>query len=126
MGNAVSIDIDDARRIFDLAVDSPLVCSGNFETEDVVVLRRFAAQIGADPAAATPDLFARDFPHAFVPFDVKLERNEITDPAARFGQRWETDEEVYARLGSSPDRCEAGAYSRRCAQPAADQIHEGS
>jgi hypothetical protein len=119
----IKLDLDDARRIFDLAVDSPLICSGSFETEDVVVLRRFAERIGVDPAKATPEEFVRDFPHTFRPFNVQIERNQVADPDPPHGLRWETDDEVYARLGSSPDRCEAGAYSRRCARPSADPIH---
>lgn len=130
---AVSVDLEDARRIFDLAVDSPLICSGSFESDDVAVLRRIAGQIGADPAAATPDGFVRDFPHAFKPFNVGIERNSVETGEYREGiggryakTRMETAEEVYARLGASPDRCSAGAYNRQCARPAADPIHEAS
>lgn len=132
-GETVAIDLEDARRIFDLAVDSPLICSGSFETEDVVVLRRFAERIGADPAIATPDEFIRDFPHPFKPFNLEFERDRVGTGEYREGiggrhprTRPETDDEVYARLGTEPDRCSAGEYRRQCTRPAADPIHEGS
>lgn len=122
----VTIRFEDAQRLFDLATDSPLVCSGSFETDDVVVLRRLATLIGVDPAMATPSEFLRDFPHPFVPFNVRIERNERRDDAAPGRIRWETDEEVYARLGEGPDRCCAGDYNRRCTRPAADPIHQAA
>lgn len=131
--NRVTLYLDDARRLFDLATDSPLICSGNFETDDVVVLRRLAATIGVDPARATPDEFVRDFPHPFAPTNVDVERDMVVDTASPradvFGvschtaTRLETDEEVYARLGEIPDSCTAGGYNRRCRRPAADPIH---
>lgn len=132
----VTIRREDAQRLFDLAVDSPLVCSGSFETDDVVVLRRLAALIGVDPAIATPSEFLRDFPHPFKAFAVDIERNEVVDTTSptihvfgvmcHEGTRMETDDEVYARLGEGPDRCSAGSYSRRCTRPAADPIHQTS
>ena len=119
----ITISVEDARHLFDLAVDTPLVCSGSFETDDVALLRKLAQLIGVDPARATPDEFVRDFPHSFKPFNIHVERNEVRDDSARSGIRWETDEEVYARLGETPDRCSAGGYSRRCMRPADDPIH---
>jgi hypothetical protein len=120
----IKLNLDDARRLFDLAVDTPLLCSGSFETDDVRVLRRFARAIGVDPKLGTPTEFERDFPHPFKPFDVRTEHNEIRDDSAPFGTRWETDEEVYARLGENPDRCSAGGYSRRCSRPADHPLHQ--
>lgn len=61
----ISVPLDDVRRLFDLAVDSPLMCSGSFETDDVRLLRRLAIQIGVDPESGTPDEFLRDYPHVF-------------------------------------------------------------
>ena len=119
----ITIRREDAKHLFDLAVDTPLVCSGSFDTDDVVVLRKLAGLIGVDPAKATPSDFVRDFPHAFEPFNVGIERMERRDDAAPGGIRWETDEEVYARLGESPDWCVAGDYNRRCRRPANDPIH---
>lgn len=128
MTRYIKIPFEDAQRIFDLAVDSPLVCSGSFETDDVKVLRRFAELIGVDPGKATPEEFVRDFPHVYKPFNVDLERMEVrTGEGGRLeGIRWETDEEVHARLGTAPDQCEAGEYNRRCRRPEADPIHEAS
>lgn len=125
-GERVTLALDDARRLFDLATDSPLICSGSFETDDVVVLRRLAETIGVDPAKATPSEFVRDFPHPFEPFRVDIERNELRDHRAPHGIRWETDDEVYARLGQHPDHCVAGDYNRRCRRPEADPIHHAA
>lgn len=59
----VTIGFEDARHLFDLAVDTPLVCSGSFDTDDVNVLRRIAVLIGVDPNGITPDEFASQYPH---------------------------------------------------------------
>lgn len=135
---SVTLDREDAQRLFDLATDSPLLCSGSFESDDVVLLRKLAGLIGVDPAIATPTEFLRDFPHPFKPFMVEIERNEVgCGPLVQAqwmkpgfmvhsGRRYETDAEVYARLGESPDRCSAGDYNRRCTRPAADPIHQSS
>lgn len=123
-GDTVALSLDDARRLFDLATDSPLICSGSFETDDVMVLRRLAETIGVDPAKATPSEFVRDFPHPFEPFRVDIERNELRDHRAPHGIRWETDDEVYARLGQHPDHCVAGDYNRRCRRQEGDPIHQ--
>lgn len=128
----ITLSLDDARHLFDLAIDTPLLCSGSFETDDVAVLRKLAVLIKVDPAAATPDEFVYDFPHPFKPFSINLERNQVPTGERRVPWpgaepypmlRPETDDEVYARLGESPDRCSAGSYSRRCRRPAADPIH---
>lgn len=129
----ITISLDDARHLFDLAIDTPLLCSGSFETDDVAVLRKLAELIGVDPASATPDEFVYDFPHSFKPFNVNMERNEVRTGECHsytFGggtyelMRPETDEEVYARLGESLDRCGAGSYDRQCRRPADDPIHQ--
>jgi hypothetical protein len=119
----ITISVQDARHLFDLAIDTPLLCSGSFETDDVALLRRLAELIGVDPGKATPQDFVRDFPHAFRPFNIGIERMEVRDAASPGGIRWETDEDVCARLGESPDRCQAGDYNRRCTRPADDPIH---
>jgi hypothetical protein len=124
VSDEIRISLDDARRLFDLAVDTPLLCSGSFETDDVRVLRRFAKAIGVDPSKGTPEEFERDFPHPFKPFDIRIEHDLVRDDAAPGGMRSETDEEVYARLGESPDRCSAGPYSYRCRRPEADPLHQ--
>jgi hypothetical protein len=123
-GQTVTLSLETAKRLFDLATNSPLMCSGSFETEDVIVLRELAGVIGVDPAAATPDEFIRDFPHPFHPFTISGEYNYVWDATALDGRRLETDAEVYARLGDNPDRCSAGRYNRRCKRPAADLIHQ--
>jgi hypothetical protein len=121
--STVALALDDARRLFDLAVDTPLLCSGSFETDDVVVLRRLATTIGVDPALATPDEFVRDFPHPFAPFRADMEREWVRAPGEPGDMRLETEAEVHARLGESPDRCMTGGYNRRCRRPADDPIH---
>jgi len=73
----ITISLEDARHLFDLAIDTPLLCSGSFETDDVVLLRKLAELIGVDPATATPSEFLRDFPHPFKPFNVNIERNQV-------------------------------------------------
>ena len=122
----VTVRFEDAQRIFDLAIDTPLVCSGSFETDDVRVLRAFAVTIGVDPAKATPEEFVRDFPHPFKPFNIGIEHDLVRDDAAPGGMRSETDAEVYARLGETPDRCSAGDYNRRCRRPADDPMHQAT
>jgi len=121
----IDMDEEDLRRLYDLATDSPLMCSGSFETDDVRVLRRLGRKIGADLSAATPDEFARDYPHEFKPTHYQSERRWIgTDRT--FGRSvWETEAEALARLGGSyPDECIAGTHERRCMRPADHPIHQ--
>jgi hypothetical protein len=123
----IEIDEDDLRRLYDLATDSPLMCSGSFETDDVRVLRRLGRTIGADLSVATPDEFVRDFPHAFKPKNYnserRYERHNLTDFLLR--PAWETEAEVLARFGGQyPDECTAGTFSRRCMRPADHPIHQ--
>lgn len=120
-GRTVTLSLETAKRLYDLATDSPLVCSGSFETEDVIVLRELAGIIGVDLATATPDEFVRDFPHPFQSF-LEGERGWMRNNLGQATRR-ETDDEVCARLGENPDRCSAGSYNRRCTRPASDPIH---
>lgn len=123
-GRVVTLGLETAKHLYDLATDSPLMCSGSFETEDVIVLRELAGIIGIDPASATPDEFVRDFPHPFKPFNIAGEHDYVRVSAdERDGIRPETDAEVYARLGENPDQCSAGTYGRKCRRPADDPIH---
>ena len=125
-GQTVTLGFETAQRLFDLATDSPLMCSGSFETEDVIVLRELATAIDLDPAKATPNEFVRDFPHPFKPFDIRIEHEWLRDESQPNGMRLETDAEVYARLGELPDRCSAGGYSSRCRRPANDPFHQAA
>lgn len=134
-GQTVTLGLETAQRLYDLATDSPLMCSGSFETEDVIVLRELAKAIGLDPIKATPDEFVRDFPHPYKPFNINIEREQVHTGEYRFlpvsgGEyevlRPETDEEVHARLGEIPDRCSAGSYNRQCKRPASDPIHQAA
>lgn len=123
----ITIRKEDLRHLFDLAVDTPLLCSGSFDTDDVNVIRMTAGLIGADPAAVTPAEFIRDYPHEFKPINWQLERDQIVGPAPgtdHFSQhRLETEAEVMARLGQLPDACVAGSYNRQCGRPASDPKH---
>ena len=125
----IEIDEDDLRRLYDLATDSPLMCSGSFETDDVRVLRRLGRTVGADLSVATPDEFVRDFPHPFKPADYYNQRRYRSDDLRiaprRRGAPWETEAEVLARFGGQyPDECTAGTFSRRCMRPADHPIHQ--
>jgi hypothetical protein len=121
----VEIDEDDLRRLYDLATDSPLMCSGSFETDDVRVLRRLGRRIGADLSVATPDEFVRDFPHAFNDgiFRRPMWRHQ---PGRFFDNGWETPDEMAERIARSDAsaECVAGSYSRRCNRPADHPIHQ--
>ena len=121
----IEIDEDDLRRLYDLATDSPLMCSGSFETDDVRVLRRLARKIGADLSVATPDEFVRDFPHAFNDGILRrpMWRHQLRRPSA---SRAETPDEMAERVaGAHPSaECVAGSYNRRCMRPADHPIHQ--
>lgn len=121
----VTIPLETLRHLFDLAMDSPLMCSGNFDSDDVLVLRATAERIHVDPLTATPDEFVRDYPHPFRPRGWMHEREPVPAPRDRWGcnTRLETEEEVMARLGTIPDRCVAGTYGRRCGRPTGDPMH---
>lgn len=123
----ISIRKEDLRHLFDLAVDTPLLCSGSFDTDDVNVIRLAAGLIGADAEAVTPDEFIRDYPHRFKPVSWRLERDRV--PTGHIGYngapetRPETEAEVMARLGQLPDQCMAGTYNRYCGRSASDPKH---
>ncbi len=120
----IEIDEDDLRRLCDLATDSPLICSGSFETDDVRVLRRLGRRIGADLSVATPDEFVRDFPHAFDDgiFRKTRWRNIISGQRGR----WERPDETAERVARTPAsaECVADSYNRRCNRPADHPIHQ--
>ncbi len=123
----IEIDEDDLRRLYDLATDSPLMCSGSFETDDVRVLRRLGLKIGADLGPATPVEFERDFPHAF---DDGVRRMPITVPDLRPRRRGfyrlETPEETAARIARQipSTTCKAGSYNRPCGRDADHPLHQ--
>jgi hypothetical protein len=119
----IEMDEDDLRRLYDLATDSPLMCSGSFETDDVRVLRRLGRRIGADLSVATPDEFARDFPHAFN--DGIFRRPMRRHQPGRGVDRLETPDETAERvaLAHPSAECLAGSYNRRCMRSADHPIH---
>lgn len=126
----VTINGADLARLFDLATDSPLVCSGSFETDDVDLLRRIAVDLGTDPEDITPDEFITNYPHRFKPVRVAqspIWLNGVTHHlGAGYGteSRLETQAEFAARLAAGPpDTCQAGTYRRECGRPAADERH---
>lgn len=132
------LPLDDLRRLFDLAVDTPLLCSGSFDTDDVNVLRRVAEALGVDPETITPDEFITQYEHRFKPRQVNRDRRETGEwrtpggtvveehaPGTRYVSRPETDEEYFARLDDelSDLGCQAGTYERRCGRLAHDPKH---
>lgn len=140
----ITLPLDVARRLYDLATDSPLMCSGSFESDDVAVLRQLAELIGVDPLIATPDEFVRDYPHPFVPRPVlprhgwregwvDLSGFAVEPPPGadsyllgyRRSTRPETDEECAERVAEerADQRCHAGTYSIKCLRLAGDPMH---
>ncbi len=133
------ISFEDLRHLFDLAVDTPLVCSGNFDTDDVDVLRRIAAHIGVDPEGITPDEFITQYPHRFKPRRVDEAPRQVGEyldmwgnvlPNDRSGEgqyrmRQETPTETATRVAEerADGTCRAGTYGRRCARTADHDIH---
>lgn len=121
----IEIELEDLKRLYDLATDSPLMCSGSFETEDVRVLRRLGRRIGADLGPATPDEFVRDFPHAFTPDTIDRHRRSVpTALWTKLGGPFETNEQVIARIGALEPGCIAGSYNRRCGRDADHPLHQ--
>lgn len=113
----ITLTLQDARHLFDLAIDTPLLCSGSFETDDVKLLRSLAEKINVDPSVATPDDFVRDFPHVFKAWIPSVDRKPNS-------VNYETDAEAIARLGGLPvDRCSAGRFDRYCRRPQSDPMH---
>jgi hypothetical protein len=132
---------DDLRHLFDLAVDTPLVCSGSFDTDDVNVLRRIAATLGLDPndPNVTPEEFISQYPHphkrrAVVETPRMIGeywkdgvRYSLDDyvPGMTYSPRQETHEELVARVAEErADRtCQAGPGTRPCGKLPDDPIH---
>lgn len=124
------LSVESLRRLFDLAVDSPLLCSGSFESDDVDLLRRIARLLGIDPETITPDEFITQYPHAFKPKGVFLGRATTWDDSVvthrrRGGAREETDAEMNARIerDSADKACTAGTLGRRCGLLVDDPKH---
>lgn len=137
------VSLDDLRHLFDLAVDTPLVCSGSFDTDDVNVLRRIAVTLGLDPNSdkVTPEEFISQYPHPHERRTVRAERpllvGEYVDPdgtvhtlddyrpGQRYRQRQETHEEFTARVAEerADDTCQAGPGGRPCGKLPDDPIH---
>lgn len=145
----IEISLEDLRHLFDLAVDTPLVCSGSFESIDVDLLRTIATKIGVDPAGITPDEFIAQYPHAFVPRVVRAEamrvgyyvnalgtpvapdvdtRPGFRPPGTHFAVRDETGAEIVARVAEerADKTCHAGTHGRECGKPVDDPIHPRS
>jgi hypothetical protein len=135
------LNLDDLRRLFDLAVDSPLINSGDFETDDVALLARLAAALGVDPYVITSGTdFEADYRHPFraryVRAEVGLRGEWVTadgevlaetpGPGMRFGTRYrsrpETGAEALARIAE--ERADLTCQVNRCGKPANDAIHE--
>ncbi len=113
----VTIRREDVRHLFDLAVDTPLVCSGSFDTDDVNLLRRIAELLGVDPNKITPDEFASQYPHPYMrrPVFAEMRFNETPDQArARIAEE---------RIDPA---CQVGTYGRRCGKPTDDPIHRSA
>jgi hypothetical protein len=124
----VTIPLETLKHLFDLAVDTPLLCSGSFDTDDVNVLRETAERIGADPEAITPDEFITQYVHTFKPRPVNTRPWPVQTgnpgPAGR-GYRQETPEETAARNAEerADVSCQAGSYGRKCGLPEDDPKH---
>jgi hypothetical protein len=141
MTEPVPISRDDLRHLFDLAVDTPLIMSGSFDTDDVDLLRRIAVTLGTDPDAITPSEFVNQYPHRFQrrpivvscrqvgywvdAMGVEHESSGIEYPGRRYVMRQETEQERDARVAEeeADQACQVGMYSRPCGKPATDPIH---
>jgi hypothetical protein len=133
------LNLDDIRRLFDLAVDSPLLCSGSFETDDVALLARLAATLGVDPHTITEGTdFEAEYRHPFksrlvralvgvVGEWITAEGEVLTDypdprlPGTRFRTRPETGAEAQARIAA--ERADLTCQVNRCGKPEDDAIH---
>lgn len=60
-----TINLEDLKALFDLAVQSPDFTSGVLCDGDVELLRRIAVVIGVDPWEGTPGSHASRYPHEF-------------------------------------------------------------
>lgn len=122
MTEYITLKIEDAKHLLDLATDSPLIGSGRFDTDDVNVLRALAVALGVDPTLVTPHEFAKDYPHAFVPFPVFAEPILVN---LKYGYRHETVDEQNERMAKerADPGCAVGRYQRRCNRPYDHEIH---
>jgi hypothetical protein len=130
----VTLTFTDAQRIFDLAVGADNACSGYMDLDDVHAMRRLAVTLGVDPATCTGEEFTAQFPHPFhpgrpdlAPFRRTVSLNPPDTANARHVSvtRPESDAEVIARLGGTPDSlCDVGPWSGRCGKTADDPIHQ--
>jgi hypothetical protein len=148
----ISIKLETLKHLFDLATDTPLVCSGSFDDDDVKVLRDTAVVIGVDPnnESITPPEFIAGYPHPFKRREVHAEPRIVHGWANRDGfaiddddPRTKRDHPLYRSLirthrtesgAEQRDRmaeeradptCWAGTYGRRCGRPEADPLHHG-
>jgi hypothetical protein len=141
------LSLDDLKHLFDLATDSPLACSGSFDSDDVGLLRKVAALIGVDPNSpdVTPDEFAANYPHPHKRRPVVAEMLQVGEWVGPDGQvitheerlanagdgryhyrpRSETGGEAQARIAEerADGTCQVGPYGRRCGRLADDPIH---
>jgi hypothetical protein len=140
----IEIHIDTLRHLFDLATDSPLVCSGSFDSDDVDVLRDTATVIGVDPAKITPNEFVTNYPHPFKRRTVTAEPRQVHEwlnglgnvipevdgrvPGnARLNYRPETAAEQRERMAEerADVTCQAGGFGRPCRRLADHPLHHG-
>lgn len=148
----VTIKLETLKHLFDLAVDTPLVCSGSFDSDDVNVLRATATVLGVDPVSITPDEFVTNYPHPFEPRQVYAEPRIVGEyvnglghviPEPVHGSGWsrlptsgsgityrhrrETAAEQRERMAAERAdlTCHAGTYGRPCGRLAVDPLHHG-
>lgn len=69
----VCLPREDLQAIFDIAVEGEGMLSGWWGQEEVESARKIAVLLGVDPMLATPDNFAKSYPHDYQQF-----RNEHT------------------------------------------------
>lgn len=118
------IAIDDLRRLFNLAVDSPLICSGSFETDDVELLADIATRIGVDPwrTVTHGTEFESRYLHPFKPRRAHAEAHYVHHgPRGQMSSRLETEAEVQARLAE--ERADLTCQVARCGRPREDAHH---
>lgn len=128
----IILDRVDAQRIFDLAVAADQACSGYMDSDDVAAMRRLAVALGVDPRVCTGEEFVSQFPHRFEPgaVDYDVHRQTIVTSRPDVGalrnietRRAETDEEVAARLGRTPEVLCRASYGR-CRRPENHPCHD--
>jgi hypothetical protein len=132
LGPILPIEVGDLRHLFDLAVDSPTVCSGSFENDDVDLLRKIAVLINVDPEGITPEDFITNYPHTYRPTGVGFGRQglwikALGQPYQRRAE-FEPIDEWNARIvrESEGRPCGRGEYRRECGLPEDDPKHTAS